>query len=177
MAVANTKSNIVTNADATPVTLTNALIAHGRAREQAATAETAAADDAGSVYRLFRVHSSWRVSQLLVGHDAITNMSTADIGLYDVAAVNSGAVVDVDFFASAVDMSSASSGLVERAYEANNANIAYIEQPLWQQLNSRSIVTYTADPDKWFDIAVTATTNDPTAAGTISALLRYSDNT
>lgn len=171
MAVANTKSTIVTNGDATPITLTNALISHGRLREQAATVETAAADDAGSVYRLFRVHSSWRVSQLWVGHDALTNMSTADIGLYDIASVSSGAVVDVNVFASAVDMSSASAGLVDRTYEADNTELDEIESAIWQRLD------LTTDPDKWYDVCVTATTNDPSAAGTISALLRYTDNT
>lgn len=170
MAVANTKSTIVTNADATPVTRTPAKVMHGRLREQRATVETAAADDAGSVYRLMRVHSSWVVSQLLVGHDAITNMSTADIGLYKTAA-DGGAVVDVDFFDYSVDMSSASSGMVDRTYGRTNARISDIEKPLWEQL------ALTSDPNIFYDIAVTATTNDPTAAVSIAAIVRYSDNT
>jgi len=170
MAVANTKSTIVTNADALDGTKTNTFVMGGVVREQVATVETAAADDAGSVYRLFRVHSSWRISQLLIGHDAVTNMSTADIGIYDIATVNAGAVVDVDFFADALDISSASSGMVDRTYERANTRISDIQKPLWEQLG------LSADPLKWYDIAVTATTNDPTAAATISGILRYVTN-
>ena len=170
MAVANRLSNLVTNADAavqdTPPSLGPVIIGGGKLKTQAATVETAAADDAGSVYRLFRVHSSWRISRLLVGHDAVTNMSTADIGVYDTAE-SGGAVIDVDFFASAIDISSASSGLVDRTYEAANTNIANIEQDLYTQLGLTA--------HKWMDIAVTATTNDPTAAATISAILEYVD--
>jgi hypothetical protein len=166
MAVANTKSNIVANADATPRVITPLRYADGDLKEAAATVETAAADDAGSVYRLFRVRSSWRIAQLLVGHDAITGMSTADIGVYDTAE-NGGAVVSVNLFASAIDMTSASAGLVDRTYEATAANIAKVEQALWQMLG------LSADPMKEYDIAVTATTNDPSVALTISALLRY----
>jgi hypothetical protein len=169
MAVANTKSTIVTNADAAPVTLTPAYVKDGRLREQAATVETAAADDAGSVYRLFRVHSSWRISDILIGHDAITNMTTADVGVYDTAA-NGGAVVNVSLFASALNMSSASAGLVNHTYEATATNIDKIEKRLWELLG------LTSDPNKEYDIAVTATTNDPSVAGTISGLCRYVSN-
>lgn len=170
MAVANTKSNIVTNADAKDGTKTAALVTHGRLREQAATVEAASADDAGSVYRLFRVHTSWRISELKIGHDALTNMTTADLGVYDVAE-NGGAVIDVDQFGSAIDMSAASSGLVDRSYEAANADISKIEQALWERLG------LSTDPKKFVDIAVTATTNDPSAAGTIAGLCRYVDGT
>lgn len=161
MAVANTKSTIVTNADASPVTLTAAYIKGGRLREQVGTVETAAADDAASVYRCARVHSSERVSKIEVAHDAITNMTTADIGLYDTAG-NGGAVVDADLFGSAIDMSSASAGFVDRTYEATATNISKVEKRVWELLG------LSADPNKEYDIAVTATTNDPTAAGTLA---------
>ena len=172
MAVANTKSTIVTNADATPVTLTNAYLSGGRLRSAAATVEAAAADDAESVYRFFRVHSSWRIHRLWLASDAITTMSTADVGLYDVAAVNSGAVISgqVAHFASGVDISSATA-LTDVTYEATVTDKDEVESRLWERLD------LSTDPDKWYDICVTATTNGPTAAGTISMLMEYSDNT
>lgn len=158
-AVVNTKSTEVTNADAGDDKPNEAYKMRGRA----ATLETAAADDAGSVYRLFRVHSSSRPASLKIGHDALTNMTTADIGVYE-CDTDGGSVVDVDLFGSAVDMSSASSGMVERLLEAANANIDKMGKALWEWLG------LTADPGVYYDICVTATTNDPTAAGTIAGV-------
>ena len=170
MAVANTKSTVVTNADALDGTKTAAFIAGGNVKRVSGTVETAAADDAASVYRLVRVHSSWVISQVLLAHDAITNMSTADVGVYDIATVNSGAVVSVNHFGSAIDISSASAGFVDRTYEATATDISKVDKQLWERL------ALSSDPNKWYDIAVTATTNDPTAAGTISMIVEYVSN-
>lgn len=170
MAVANTKSTVVTNADAADGSKTAAFIAGGNVKGVSGTVETAAADDAGSVYRLVRVHSSWVIDKVLLAHDAITNMSTADIGVYDIAAVNSGAVVSVSLFGSAVDISSASAGFVDRTFEATATNISKVDKQLWE------LLALTVDPNKWYDVAVTATTNDPTAAGTISMRVEYRSN-
>ena len=41
-----------------------------------------------------------RVSRVLLSCDAITTCA-GDVGVYDIASVNSGAVIDADFFASA----------------------------------------------------------------------------
>lgn len=176
MAVANTKSNIVTNADAGTASLTSAVIQHGRVREQAATVEVAAADDAASVYRLFRVHSSWRLSQMFIGNDAITGMSTADVGIYDIASVNSGAAIDDDLYATDVDMSNARA-LADVLYEATATDLVNVEKRIWEVLYAKSLITTNADPNKWYDICVTANTNEPSGAGTISGLLRYVDGT
>ncbi len=169
-AVANTKSTVVTNGDTYAGSVAPNMIGRGRLKSQVATVETAAADDAGSLYRLFRVHSSWRIDRLLIANDAITNMSTADIGVYDIAD-NGGAVVTsmTQHFGSAVDLSSAHA-LTDYTYEATATDISKIEQPLWQRMG------LTSDPNKFYDIAVAATTNDPSAAGTISGILNYVDN-
>lgn len=166
MAVANTKSTAVMNGDAVPRKMNSLLIDGGRKRSKVGTVETAAADDAGSVYRLVRVKSSDRIEKVEVAHDAITNMSTADIGVYDTAE-NGGAVVSVNHFGSAIDMSSASAGFVDRTYEATAADISKVEKPLWERLG------LSADPNKEYDLAITATTNDPTAAGTLAMRVEY----
>lgn len=167
--MADRDSNLIANQIANPRVMTALNVSGGKLREKAATVEVAAADDAEDTFGLFRVKSSDRISQLLVGHDAIAGLTTADIGIFETAA-NGGAAVDADFFADAVDMSSASSGMVDRTYERANTRIADIEKPLWEQLG------LTADPGKEYDIRVAATTNEPTGAGTISALLRFADN-
>lgn len=169
MGVADTKSTIVTNADASPRTMTPMYLKDGKVRCQAGTVETAAADDAGSVYRLCRVPSNARIKSLKIGHDDVTNMTTADVGVYRTAA-DGGAVVDVDLFATAKDISSASSGMVDITYQRSNARISDIEKPLWEQLG------LSADPNVEYDICVTATTNDPTAAKTIALEVEFVTN-
>jgi hypothetical protein len=157
MAVANTKSTLITNQDATPPVLSNAVLS-GRVCSVAGTVETLAADDAASVYRLLRVPSNCRIESLKLASDAITGASAADVGVYQTAQ-NGGAVVDADFFATDVDISSAIA-FTEVLLEATATDIAKCEMPLWQLLGLSS------DPGIYYDIAVTV--NDVTAAGTIS---------
>ena len=106
MAVVTLKSTAVTNSDALPQTLSPQRIDGGRLRERVGVVEASATDSIGSVYRLMRINSVDRVSRLLLSCDAITT-AVGDIGLYDVTAVNTGAVVDADFFASAQALTSA----------------------------------------------------------------------
>ena len=167
-AVANTKSNIVTNADAEPYAASAALISHGRLREQVATVAVAAADDDNSVYRLFRVPSNIRVSELLVLNDAITGGTSYDLGVYDIDGVNQAAVVDADLFASAVTMASARTAPLDVTHESGQWPIEEAEQALWEALGLAS------DPDKMYDIALTANTVG-SAAGDITVKIRYSD--
>lgn len=165
MAVVNTKSTIVGNADAVPAVLTSPRIAGGHLRAQVATVEVAAADDDTSVFRLFRLPSNAKVTSVQVFNDAITGGTSYDVGLYRTAA-DGGAVVDADAFASAVDMSSAraAAGPLNLTFEAQN--IDKIEQELWQ------VAGATSDPGVMYDVALTANTVG-TAAGTISAVVEY----
>lgn len=164
MAVANTKSTAITNADATPRTPNNAILENGPVCRSVATVEVAAADDNDSVYRLFRVHSSWRIDAIEIACDAITGGTAFDIGLYDVA---DGAVVTSQQtrFASAVDLSSALTR-VDKTYEATATDISKVEKRLWDFMG------LAADTNKFYDLAMTATTVG-TGAGTITAWLTY----
>ena len=164
MAVANTKATHITNADATPIVLTNSFVAKGSLYEAAGTVETLAADDAGSVYRMVRVPSNARLTSILLASDAITGATAADVGVYQTAA-NGGAVVDADFFATDVDISTAATVFTEVMLEATATDISKCEKPLWELLG------LTSDPRREYDIAVTV--NDVTAAGTISMKVKY----
>lgn len=172
MPVVTLKSTAVTNSDALPQTLSPQRIDGGRLRERVGFIEASATDSIGSVYRLMRINSVDRVSRLLLSCDGITT-AVGDIGLYDVGAVNAGAVVDADFFASAQSLTTA---LVNQdvTHEADAADagtgfgLADLEKPLWQALG------LAADPGKQYDVAITLTAA-ATGAGTVSLKLQYID--
>lgn len=166
MAVANTKSTAITNDDASPKVLNQPYIDSAVIKEKVGTVETAAADDDGSVYRLVRVRSSCRITSLLVANDAITAGTAFEMGVYQTA-LNGGAVVDADIFASAVDLSSAL-GWTEYINEATATDKDKVEKRLWELLG------LTVDPQRDYDICLTGTTVG-SAAGTISMKVRFVD--
>lgn len=170
MAVVTTKATAVTNADATTQTNNSQKIQGGRLRENVGTLEAVSGDSIGSIYRLARVSSGDRISRILLSCDAITTCA-GDVGVYDVTNVNAGAVIDVDFFASAQSLATA---LVHQdvTHEADAADagagfgLADVEKPLWQALG------LTADPGKQYDIAVTLTAAAG-SAGTVAMKVQY----
>ncbi|MGH8381749.1 MULTISPECIES: hypothetical protein [Pseudomonas] len=172
MAVVNVKSTAVTAGDAFPQTLTAQKIDGGRLRERVGVAEATATDSIGSTYRLVRINSGDRVSRLLLSCDAITT-AVGDIGLYDIASVNAGAVVDVDFFASAQALTSALVN-TDVTHEADAADagagfgLADVEKQIWQALGLAS------DPGKQYDVAITLTAA-ATGAGTLVLRMQYLD--
>lgn len=172
MAVVTTKSTGVTAGDAATQTNVAQKIHGGRLRESIGVIEAVSGDDIASIYRLVRVKSGDRISQVLLSCDAITTCE-GDVGVYDITSVNAGAVVDVDFFASAQSLAAALSNS-DITHEADPADAgagfgkADIEKPLWQALG------LSADPGKQYDIAVTLTAAAG-SAGTIGLKVRYCD--
>ncbi len=160
MAVVNTKSTAITNADATPKVANNSYIENGKMRVSVGTVEVAAADDDASVFRFVRIPSGARVHSIRVFCDALTSGTSFDCGIYKNSA-DGGAVVDVDSFASAVDLSTAITAGTEIRFEA--ADIAQIEKRMFEQAG----VALAADPFLEYDICLTANTIG-SAAGTIS---------
>ena len=129
------------------------------------TFEVAAADDDGSVYRVFKnVNPHILVLKVDVTNDAITSGTDYDIGLYETGVA--GTVLDKDVLADGLDLSSANavgselSGL--SAVDAANAEKALFE------LVSESIGALKGG----YDIAVTANTVG-SAAGTVSLAVWY----
>jgi hypothetical protein len=164
MAAVNTKSTLITNADADPRVLSAPHLG-GQVRGFAATVEVAAADDNASVFRMFRVHSSWRVQQLLLFNDAITSGTQYDVGLYQTAA-NGGAVVDADCWANNVTMVSARGATGPLDLTFATLNIDKIEKTVWE-VAAVAVTTLLADPNRWYDICLTADAAG-SGAGTIS---------
>lgn len=167
MAVVALKSAAITNADAK--TLNNARVFRAPVHEAVGTIEAANGDSIASVYRFCRVPSNARISRVLLSCDAITS-GAGDVGVYKTAR-DGGAVVDVDFFGSAVSIASALSHS-DITHEADPADAgagwgqADVEKPLWQALG------LTADPYIEYDIALTLTAAT-TAAGTMSMKVQF----
>lgn len=170
MAVANTKTNSVTNRDATPPVANSLALIGGVLREQVGTVEIAAADDNNSVYRVGTVHSSWRISDIIRYNDAIASGSDFDVGLYDIAETSSGAVINISCFADAVSLASASLTGTKDLYETGgDFGVEYIEKRVWEMAG------LTSDPGKYMDVCYTGVTVG-TAAGTLSVKIQYVTN-
>lgn len=153
MAVEARKSTAITNATATPVVPNSANLQNGNLREAQGFAAIVNADSVASTYRLFRLRSSDRVSYIRVYSPDIGTTTAGDLGLYDKNDVNSGAVVDVDFFASALSLSSGALNGTDITFEAAAAGglITNAEKRIWEALG------LTADPDKEYDVTLTLT--------------------
>ncbi len=163
MAVVNVSSQIITDLDATPVVKTNQLEKGGKLRFMAGVAEFAASD-ATSVARVLRVNSAALVDTLKFASDDLGTGGTVDIGLHRTTA-DGGAVVDADFFASAVDTDTAAVALTDVTYESGVVIIDNRAKPLWSQLGLSS------DPQVDYDITVTR--NTATGTGTVFLKCAY----
>lgn len=165
MATENVKSAAITNRDATPPVLTTGQ--GGFVRRVWGTAEAAAAGDAGSTYRLCEIPSNARAIRVVLTTDDLGTTATLDVGLYQNTA-NGGAVVDADFFASAIDANTAAVAETMVTHEANSTgyNRDDIEKPLWEALGLSS------DPGRTYDVVVTSA-GDIDAAGTITLIVDY----
>jgi hypothetical protein len=165
MAVVNTPSTAVANANATPRVQNSVVIEHGPLKRCQGFAVIANGDSIASIYRIGRISSSANMDQIRL-YGPATAGAIADIGLYDLLThTNAGTVVDVDFFASAQALTSALNG-TDVTFEAAAAGgvITNGEKRIWEMLG------LTADPHKEYDIALTLTAA-ATAAGTW--LVRY----
>ncbi len=164
MGVVNTKSTLVTNADAAVQTLNPNHTSESRVYTSIATVETAAADDDGSVFRFFRVHSSWSVLNIFLYCDTITAGTVYDCGLYQIAA-NGGAVLDADCYAANQTLATALTTLpIDLANHTRD--IALMGQKVWAD------GSLTADSNRWYDLCLTGDTVG-SAAGTITLRLNY----
>lgn len=130
-----------------------------------ATFEVAAADDNGSVYRIFKNVSAHLIPiDIRIYNDAITGMNDVDLGLYE---TDLGAVIDKDCFMDGGDVSSAhasGSGL-------SGLSIVDVANLL------RALYEYTSEDvgsikKAGYDIALTANTAG-SAAGTITVVATF----
>lgn len=165
MAVEAKRSTVIANATATPPVLNSPINEKGNLRESQGFINLVNADSIASTYRLFRIRSCDRVSQLLLYGPAVAG-AAGDIGLYRTTP-DGGAVVDADFFASAQAFTSALNG-ADVTFEAAAAGglIANAEKRIWEALG------LAADPHLEYDVTVTLTAA-ATATGLWLARLRY----
>lgn len=163
MAVASTYSTEATNHKSVENTKNPTTATEGNLRSSSCTLAVAAADDDTSKYFMLPVRSDWSIKHIWVYNDAITAGSSFDIGLYTTAATP--VVVDVDAYASAVDLSSARTSVpIDAAFEARN--ITAINQKVWEDAGA------TTNSNVWYWLTFTANTVG-SAAGDITIVVEY----
>jgi len=167
MAVVNTKSTAITNADSTTYTLNKKGLSGGVVKVARGTIETANGDDIASVYRFARLPSSARIVMIQLWSDDIGTTGTADFGLYRTAA-DGGAVVDADAFASAVVLDSGAIAGTMIHHESALYGVEDIEQQFWL------VAGASTDPQVMYDVCATLT-EATDAVGTVSLLVFYTD--
>lgn len=166
MAVVALKSNAITNRDATPMVKNSAIIEGGPLRESVATIEIATGNSSASTYTMLSIPSNARVSQILLYSDDMGTGTVADFGLYKSTA-DGGAVVDADFFASAVSLNSGAVNGTDICHEAGTTyDIDDAEKPIWSALGLSS------DPHLIYDLVATLTVAADTG-GTLTLKCRY----
>lgn len=165
MAVVTRKSGPITNRDATPRVINNAGVANGRMHGWTGTVETVNGDSIASTYIIGSVPSNAVGIELELWSDDIGTTTVADFGLYKSTA-DGGAVVDADFFGSAVSLKDGAVAGTRIEHESAVYDPDDVEKPLWQALG------LTSDPNLWYDVVATLTAAAD-AAGTISLKCRY----
>lgn len=149
-AVVNLKSTAITNDDSTPVVLNSCILEKAVLREFQGFANITNGDNIGSTYRICRIRSNDRLSQVLIYCPAIAG-AIANIGLYDTAA-NGGAAVQAAGIAAAQTLVAALAGL-DVTFQSGTflGLITNAEKRVWEALGLAS------DPGKDYDLTLTLT--------------------
>lgn len=157
MGVANRKSGTITNRDSVPRVANNPGAAAGMLRGFLGTLESVSGDDIASTYRMGRVPSRACMHALRLYSDDNGTTTVADIGLYRTTE-DGGAVVDADFFASAVNLNAGALNGTDILHESGIFTLENSEKPLWQALG------LAVDPCVDYDVAFTLTAASDAAA-------------
>ena len=165
MAVVAVKSTLITNADATPAVHNSPRVDGGFERIEVATAAITSGDSIDSTYRMFRVPSNAVMTDLRIYSPDIGTTTISDIGLYRTAK-DGGAVVDADFFASALSLKDGAINGTDVLHESAVFSIANSGKELWDALG------LTSDPSVFYDVAFTLTAAAD-ATGTVKLIGRY----
>ena len=148
MAVVALKSTQITNRDATPAVLNNARTSGADLKHRRAIMAITSGDSAASTYRMFEIPSNAVVVSVRVSAPDIGTTTTADVGLYQTTA-NGGAVVDADFFASAIVLNAGAISKSDVTHESAVYTLANGEKPVWEALG------LTADSMRTYDVVLT----------------------
>ncbi len=150
MAVEDRKSGPLTNRDADPRVKVNSQVMQGSLRSAVGTMESVALDSIGSTYRFFEVPSNALVKDLKIYSDDQGATTIADFGIYQTTE-NGGAVVDADFFASALSLKDGALSAVDITHESGVFGLEDAEKPLWEALG------LSEDPKIMYDVVATLT--------------------
>lgn len=157
MAVVTVKSGVLTNRDASPQVFSNPALQASFLREQVGVLELASGDSIASLLKFFSIPSNARLSQLLLFCDDVGTTGAMDLGLYRTTK-DGGAVVDADFFGSAIVLSGGALNGVDITHESTVYDIDDLEKMIWQALG------LTEDPQTFYDVVGTLTTASDAAA-------------
>jgi len=135
----------------------------GRVRIATGTIEAATGDlDVADIIKLTRLPTIARVHSIILRNDDLGTTLTADVGLYE----TDGTVIDVDAYANAFVLHTASTAGVDAAFTTRDINKA--GQQVWQDAGKAS------DPGGYEDLVLTVDASTTPAAGTISWTVLYS---
>lgn len=151
MGVVHLKSTEISNRDAVPPVLNQGAVTRGRLQRAVGKISIANGDSIGSTYRALSIPSNAIVSSVLITSPDIGTTTIADIGLYRTTK-DGGAVVDADFFASALSLKDGALTRSEQMFESAVNTVANYNQPVWDKVSG-----LTADPGCDYDVALTLT--------------------
>lgn len=157
----------ISNREATPRVLNKPGLGEGAVEKTAYgyLASVPASLSITSVIRLVSIPSNAIITGLYL-QSAAQTAGKFDVGLYRTNG-DGGAVVDQDFFATAVDCASAVV-ITDVLNESGTNTIAKQSQPIWQAAGM------SADPKSQLDIALTVVTTDvTTGTGAVSIRVKY----
>lgn len=165
MAVVTTKSAAITNRDATVKVINSGRVTGAPLLRSAGLVAVASGDSIASKLIFCSVPSNAIVSDVKLTSADIGTTMTADIGIYKNTR-DGGAVVDADFFGSAVSLSGGAIAKSSVVHESTVYPYTNIEKPLWEALGLSS------DPGLIYDVVATLTAAAD-AAGTVLAEIEY----
>lgn len=171
MAVETLKSTPITNLDATPIVPnTVGEGGLGTPREVEGFVTFPASASIGSTARLARVPSTAKIKVVNLESEAQAAGAT-DVGVYYSTAhkTGAGAVIDADFFGSAVSVAAAVQPPTNVTGESGVYTLDKRTQPLWQAAG------LTTDPGGFFDVVLTLTTAITTGTGKTGIRVSYVD--
>jgi hypothetical protein len=169
MGVVNVKSTPLTNRDAIPRVLNNAIVEGGVVREIVAKAFVTTGDSSTSTFRLARIPSNARPSYLRLYGPDLGTTTAFHLGLYSESTADStGTAVDADFFASDFSIAAITAGtdVIHEADASPGYQLSKAEMPLWEALGLAS------DPGVNYELVATLN-GTADGSGTLVAKLGY----
>ena len=161
MSVYTVKSNAIANDAATPPVLNDPIVDKGIVHQSEGYVQTASATDgAGSLYKMCKVPSNARVSEVKFQSDALGGSGAVNVGVYypeyiplgaGLVSSLAGTAIAATLFASALSVASAVAE-TNITNQSGNNTIAKQELPLW------AAAGLSADPDIELDICVAVST-------------------